>query len=171
MDIVARITQIVSPSLEAMGYHIVQIKMSDAARRKTLSIMAERRDEVPMSFDDCVEISRTAGALLEVEDPIVSAYDLEVLSPGLDRPLTRLEDFTRFAGCEAKLETLIPIDGRKRFRGIIGPVKGGNIALQLLDAPEAAIIEFGNIKAAKLVPEMPGAGAGEKKKTGKEKRK
>ncbi|MDX1975167.1 MAG: ribosome maturation factor RimP [Rickettsiales bacterium] len=148
MNITDRVTALITPSLEALGYHIVLIKLADGARRKTLTIMAERKDEQGMSFDDCTQISNTASALLEVDDPITSAYDLEVCSPGIDRPLTRLADFSRFAGQEAKIETLIPHDGRKRFRGTIGETKGEDIEVI---APEGTWhIAYSNIRTAKL---------------------
>jgi len=79
--------------------------------------MAERKDGRNMTVDDCADISRSVSALLDVEDPIQGAYALEVSSPGIDRPLTRAKDFITWAGFEIKLEALIGVDGRKRFRG------------------------------------------------------
>ncbi len=149
MDIIRKITQSLEPSLEALGYTLVLVRLTDAGRRKTLSVMAERRDGRPMGVDDCTEISRTASALLDVEDPIAGPYDLEVSSPGLDRPLTKLSDFERFAGHEAKCETLLPLDGRRRFRGVLQGVDKDNI---LLAMPEGkARIPFSAIRTAKLV--------------------
>ena len=136
-----------------MGYSLVSVKIADGARRKALIIMAERSDDVPMSFDDCTEISRTVSALLDVEDPITTAYDLEVCSPGLDRPLTKLADYTRFTGCEAKLETMIPLNGRKRFRGVIKGVKGDIITL-LMEEGDEVPVAFSNIRGAKLIPAL-----------------
>src|SRR5258708_669553 len=127
MDIIQKITQSIEPSLSAMGYGLVIVKLGDSGKRKTLMIMAERTDGVGMSFNDCAEISRTISALLDVEDPITTAYDLEVCSPGVDRPLTREADFVRFAGSEVKLETMLPIDDRKRFRGVAEGIKDGVI--------------------------------------------
>lgn len=150
MDIVNRITQIIEPSLEAMGFRLVQVKLAEGSRSKTLTIMAERLDDVFMSFDDCTEISQTASALLDVEDPISGAYNLEVCSPGIDRPLTKLEDYTRYKGYEIKCETLIPVDGRKRFRGIIEECNGEKIKLKMPDGVESTLT-FGNIRTAKLV--------------------
>jgi len=169
MDIVTKITATIEPSLTAMGYGIVQVKLADGSRRKTLSIMAERSDDVPMGFDDCTEITRMVSALLDVEDPITSAYDLEVCSPGLDRPLTRLNDFIRFSGMEAKVETILPVDGRKRFRGVITKVADGIITIVMPEGFEAAI-PFTHIKAAKLTtPADPRRMAGSGKKSGKKK--
>jgi ribosome maturation factor RimP len=112
------IAPIIEPSLTAMGYRLVRVAIL-GARRATLQIMAERLDEAPMTVDDCTEISRSVSALLDVADPIADAYTLEVSSPGIDRPLTRPEDYDRFAGFEAKIELGQPLDGRKRFRGRI----------------------------------------------------
>jgi len=114
-------------------------------------VMAERTDETPMSFDDCTEISRIVGALLEVEDPIATAYDLEVCSPGTDRPLTKIEDFKKYCGEEAKIELMIPLSGgRRRMRAIIEAVDGDEIHVALPDAKETHVIAFNNIRSAKL---------------------
>ncbi len=132
-----------------MGYSLVQVKLADG-RRKTLSIMAERTDEVSMSFDDCTEITRMVSALLEVEDPITSAYDLEVCSPGIDRPLTKLVDFIRFSGHEAKVETMIPVEGRKRFRGTVQGTKGDVVTLKMPEGNDVSF-PFTHVKTARLV--------------------
>jgi ribosome maturation factor RimP len=169
MDIVQKITATIEPSLEAMGYTLVQIKLADGSRRKTLTVTAERQDEQAMGFDDCAEISRTISALLDVEDPIQGAYDLEVSSPGLDRPLTRPADFSKYAGYEAKCETFIPLDGRKRFRGILKGMEGEHV---IIDMPEGeARIAFSNIRTAKLVLTDELVAAAMKKDTGGSKKK
>ncbi|MCE2926555.1 MAG: ribosome maturation factor RimP [Rickettsiales bacterium] len=166
MELAKKITDIIEPSLEAMGYCLVQVKLTDQAKRKTLSVMAERSDGTPMSFDDCTEISRIAGALLEVEDPITTAYDLEVCSPGTDRPLTKIEDFSKYCGDEAKIELMIPLSGgRRRMRGMIESVKGNEISVALVDAKETVKIDFANIRSAKLLP--PTVAPNAKKKLGK----
>jgi len=149
MDVVSQITEAITPSLEAMGYELVLVRMSEASRRRTLTVMAERADGVEMNLDDCTEISRTISALLDVEDPISGAYDLEVSSPGIDRPLTRAKDFQRFAGREAKMEVAAPVNGRKRFKGVLQGIKGETIALAM---PEGNVeIAFSNVRTAKLV--------------------
>ena len=112
------IAPLIEPSLEAMGYRLVRVAFLGTGRA-TLQIMAERRDEASMTVDDCTEISRSVSAILDVADPIADAYMLEVSSPGIDRPLTRPEDYDRFAGFEAKIELGRMLDGRKRFRGRI----------------------------------------------------
>ena len=108
---------IIEPSLDAMGYRLVRIMVTGGLHRPTLQVMAERRDDAPMTVDDCADISRSISALLDVADPIAGAYVLEVSSPGIDRPLVRPEDYDRFCGFEARIELSKPHDGRKRFRG------------------------------------------------------
>jgi ribosome maturation factor RimP len=110
------IARVIEPSLDAMGYRLVRVMLT-GLRRPTLQVMAERRDDQPMTVDDCADISRSVSALLDVADPIAGAYMLEVSSPGLDRPLVRPEDYDRFAGFEARIELSVPQDGRKRFKG------------------------------------------------------
>lgn len=139
----------ISPSLTAMGYEIVQIRLADGAKHKTLTLMAERVDGAIMSFDDCTEISRTVSALMDVEDPISSAYNLEVCSPGIDRPLVKFSDFERHVNYEIKLETLIPLDGRKRFRGLLKSARGGIITLTMEGGDYE--LPHQNIRSAKLV--------------------
>ncbi|HTW53796.1 MAG TPA: ribosome maturation factor RimP [Stellaceae bacterium] len=142
------IAPIIEPSLEAMGYRLVRITFL-GARRATLQIMAERLDGAPMTVDDCTEISRSVSALLDVADPIAGAYMLEVSSPGLDRPLTRPEDYDRFTGFEAKIELAQPLDGRKRFRGRLLGRAGEQIRLRG-ETGEIAL-PLGDIAKAKLV--------------------
>ncbi len=132
-----------------MGYDIVSIRLMDSGGRKTLQIMAERRDSKEMSVDDCADISRTVSALLDVEDPITTAYSLEVSSPGIDRPLIKPEDFVRFVGYEAKIETTLPLDGRKRFKGKIQSATDKVVVLELSDG--SAEIKYATIHFAKLV--------------------
>lgn len=149
MDVIARILEIIEQPVSAMGYTLVQVKMADAARRKTLSIMAERKDGKMMSFDDCTEITNIISALLDVNDPISGAYNLEVCSPGIDRPLTKHEDYKRFAGSEIKAETIMPVSGRKRFRGILKGIDGDKVTISV-DGAEMEL-PFSHIRTAKLV--------------------
>jgi len=148
MDATGRIEQIIAPSVEAMGYEIVRVLLL-GGQRPTLQIMAERIDGGPMTVEDCADISRSVSALLDVEDPIAGAYTLEVSSPGLDRPLTRLKDFERFAGFTAKLETRLAVDGRKRFKGTLKGVEGDEVLLDSDTGP--ARVAFDNVLRAKLV--------------------
>jgi ribosome maturation factor RimP len=145
------IVPLIEPSLDAMGYRLVRVAFL-GARRATLQIMAERRDDAPMTVDDCGEISRSVSAILDVADPIASAYMLEVSSPGIDRPLTRPEDYDRFAGFEAKIELGQPIDGRKRFRGrILGRAPDANDHVRLVGEAGEVSLPLAAIAKAKLV--------------------
>ena len=149
MDLEERISALVAPSLDAMGYELVRVLLQ-GRQNLTLQIMAERRDHAPMTVDDCADISRALSALLDVEDPIAAAYTLEVSSPGIDRPLTRRQDYERFAGFEAKLETTRPVDGRKRFRGKVLGVDPDD-RVQLMAETGEMLIPLGEVKSAKLV--------------------
>src|SRR5690606_7404979 len=113
----ARVAGIVMPVLDALGYRLVRVKLS-AQDGLTLQIMAERPDGT-MTVDDCEEVSRAVSPALDVEDPIDSAYQLEISSPGIDRPLVRVSDFRGAIGHLAKVETSVMVGGRKRFRGKI----------------------------------------------------
>jgi len=139
---------LVEPTLTAMGYELVRV-MSTGGQRPTLQIMAERHDRAGMTVDDCAEISRAVSALLDVENPIQGAYQLEVSSPGIDRPLIKPEDFDRFAGFEAKLETDRPIEGQRKFRGRLLGVVDEAVRLTLPEGERQ--IPLGAIRKAKLV--------------------
>ncbi|MGE5146577.1 MAG: ribosome maturation factor RimP [Candidatus Eiseniibacteriota bacterium] len=143
------IARIVEPSLEAMGYRVVRVMQTGGQHRPTLQVMAERQDDQPMTVDDCAEISRSVSALLDVADPIASAYMLEISSPGIDRPLVRPEDFDRFAGFEARIELSAPQDGRKRFKGrLLG--RDGD-AIRLVGDGGEVRLNLAAIARAKLV--------------------
>lgn len=148
MDAAGRIEQIVTPSIEAMGYEVVRVQVS-GGQRPSLQIMAERADGAPMTVDDCADISRATSALLDVEDPIAGPYTLEVSSPGIDRPLTRLKDYARFAGFEAKLESRVSVEGRKRFKGRLQGVEDGDVLIDTEHGP--ARVPFDTVLRAKLV--------------------
>ena len=131
-----------------MGYDIVRVLLG-GNRRGRLQIMAERRDGAGMDVDDCVAVSRAVEAILEVEDPIAGSYDLEVSSPGIDRPLTRLGDFERFAGFEAKIELVAPIEDRRRWTGRLLGLDG--VQVRLATAEREVTLPFAQIVKAKLL--------------------
>lgn len=142
-----RLADIVAPTIEGLGFELVRIRLM-SGKRATLQIMAER-PEGWIEVDDCAKISRAVSAVLDVEDPISGEYVLEVSSPGIDRPLTRLKDFERYADYEVKLETSELIDGRRRFKGMLHGVEGNEI---LVEIPEGVIgLEFDWLSDAKLV--------------------
>ena len=145
-----RVRKIVEPTIVDMGYDLVRILVT-GGRKPTLQIMAEPLEDRIMTVEDCQLISRQVSVLMDVEDPITDAYDLEVSSPGLDRPLMRLEDFQRFVGFEARTEIRIPKDGQRRFKGIITSVsEEGEIRLQEREDLEHRV-NFSELAKAKLV--------------------
>ena len=149
MELERRIADMIEPSLEGMGYELVRVQLQ-GRQRPVLQIMADRKDGRAMTVEDCADISRQVSALLDVDDPIASAYSLEVSSPGIDRPLTRPKDYEKYAGFEAKLETAEPLEGRKRFRGkLLGLDEHGCVKLAA-DGTEWAV-PLTMVKGAKLV--------------------
>ena len=118
----ARVATIAEPVIEQLGYRLVRVKVS-SADGCTVQIMAERPDGT-MAVEDCETVSRALSPVFDVNDPINKAYRLEISSPGIDRPLVRKSDFDRYAGHLVKIETEIPIDGRKRFRGLLIGTEG-----------------------------------------------
>ena len=148
----ARVAHIVGPALDGLGYRLVRVVLSNRDGL-TLQIMAERPDG-SMSIDDCEEVSRNLSPILDVEDPIDRAYQLEISSPGIDRPLVRRSDFEQAVGHVAKLELSRPIGGRKRFRGEIISAEGETIVVRTEeDDGETAdhALPSGDIAEAKLV--------------------
>ena len=124
-----RLAAILTPVIEGMGFELVRVRLM-SGRSKTLQIMADR-PEGGIGVDECGEISTAVSATLDVEDPIEDAYTLEVSSPGIDRPLTRLKDFEAWEGYEAKIETTELIDGRRRFRGTLQGVEDGEVLIEV----------------------------------------
>ncbi len=129
----ARVAGIVGPVLEGLGFRLVRVKLS-GREGITLQIMAERPDGT-FGIDECEAASRAISPVLDVEDPISGAYALELSSPGIDRPLVRISDFERWAGHEVKVEMAVPVDGRKRFRGILIGATGIEAVIRLPDVP------------------------------------
>ncbi|MDH5773095.1 MAG: ribosome maturation factor RimP [Rhodospirillaceae bacterium] len=116
MNVGERIAAIINPTIEGMGFELVRVQVSGESRPR-LQIMAEPIDGRNMDVEDCASLSRAISAVLDVEDPISSAFTLEVSSPGIDRPLTRAKDFDRWKGYEARVEMEHAVNGRKRFSG------------------------------------------------------
>lgn len=133
----ARIARIAEPVAAGLGFRLVRVKLS-AMNGATLQIMAERPDGT-MTVEDCERLSRDLSPVLDVEDPIDTAYNLEVSSPGIDRPLVRRSDFVRWTGQAAKIELARPQDGRKRFKGILAGLDGDAIRLAL--EPNSKLVE------------------------------
>ena len=146
-----RLAEIVKPAVEAAGFELVRLRLM-SGKTRTLQIMADR-PEGGIEIDELGEITTLVGAALDVEDPLEDAYVLEVSSPGIDRPLTRLKDFERFSGYEARLETSELIDGRRRFKGNLQGVEDGEVLIEIEEKGEPVIIglQFDWLSDAKLV--------------------
>ncbi|MDC0737696.1 ribosome maturation factor RimP [Cognatishimia sp. SS12] len=142
-----RLADIVAPVIEDMGFELVRLRLQ-GGKTHTLQIMAERPDG-GIEVDECAQISNAISAVLDVEDPLVDSYVLEVGSPGIDRPLTRLKDFETFEGYDAKIETTELIDGQRRFRGILAGVENEEI---LINIDQGTVgLQFDWLSDAKLV--------------------
>ena len=145
-----RILALVEPVADAMGLEVVRIRVM-GGKKTTVQIMAERKSDGTMVVEDCARLSRAVSAVFEEEDPVSGEYNLEVSSPGIDRPLTALPHFERWEGFEAKLELDRLVEGRKRFRGILAGIDDENVAINLKGEEDTALIPFEWIIDAKLV--------------------
>ena len=146
-----RIAEIVQPVIEDLGFELVRVRLM-TGKESTLQIMAQKPDG-SIEVDECATISTAVSAVLDVEDPILDAYTLEVSSPGIDRPLTRLKDFDLWEGNVAKIETTELIDGRRRFKGVLAGIEGDEVLIEIEEGAEAVTIglKFDWLSDAKLV--------------------
>ena len=142
-----KLAELLNPILEDLGFEMVRVRLS-SGDPSTLQIMADRLDG-PIGVDELAEINTSVGTILDVEDPIPENYTLEISSPGIDRPLTRIKDFDSFQGFEAKIETTELIDGRRRFRGVLAGVNNDEV---LINLEEGTIgLKFTWLSEARLV--------------------
>jgi ribosome maturation factor RimP len=141
--------ELLDPVAEAIGYEIVRLRLMGGQTRR-LQIMAERPDG-DMNVEDCTRLSRAISEVMDAADPITGEYMLEVSSPGIDRPLTRLKDFDTYEGLEARIELDRLAEGRKRFRGVVAGVEGDNVGIDLEGEEETAMVPFAWIVEAKLI--------------------
>lgn len=142
-----RLAEIIQPVIEDMGFELIRVRLM-GGKAATVQIMAQKPDGT-IEVDDCANISTAVSAVLDVEDPISDAYTLEVSSPGIDRPLTRLKDFEDWEGHEAKIETDELIDGRRRFKGVLAGIEGDEV---LINIPEGTVgLKFDWLSDAKLI--------------------
>lgn len=146
--LVEKIEGLLLPTIHAMGFELVQIKMLEGNKSKLLQIMAERPDG-SMNVDDCAQISHQVSAILDVEDAIPGEYRLEVSSPGIDRPLVKHADYEKYMGHAAKIELSLPVNGRKRFTGIMKTLVGDTLTIEVDGQPVA--LELSDVQHAKLV--------------------
>lgn len=147
-EIERRVLDLIEPEAKALGLELVRVRVS-GARTPVLQIMAERPDGT-MDVADCAKLSRRLSPLMDEHDPISGEYTLEVSSPGIDRPLTRVGDFARWVGHEARVEIGMPVDGRKRFHGFIETERDGVVELRLKEGG-AAMIAIAEMTKASLV--------------------
>jgi len=144
------VLELIDPVAEAMGYEIVRVRLTGGTVSRRLQIMAEDAHG-EMNVDDCTRLSRAVSDIMDAADPIDGDYLLEVSSPGIDRPLTRLKDFQTYEGFEARLEIDRIAEGRKRFRGELAGLDGQNVAINLEGETETALLPFDWLTEAKLV--------------------
>jgi ribosome maturation factor RimP len=126
-----RLIDLLEPVAAGLGYELIEIEFSSVGRNSVVRVYIDRTDGAGVGLDDCERVSRAIGAVLEVEDPIGHEYQLEVSSPGFDRPLRTAAHFARYAGSEARIELAAPIEGRRRFRGLLGAVEDGNVMIEV----------------------------------------
>jgi ribosome maturation factor RimP len=144
----ARLAAIVTPTVEDMGYELVRIVVS-GRDRPIVQIMADRADGAMMAVGDCEQLSRALGAVIDGADPMRGEWTLEVSSPGIDRPLTRVKDWNRFAGHLARAELATPVAGRRRFSGTVLGADERHARLRLDDGSEVAL-PLAEIRRARL---------------------
>ena len=146
-----RMAEIITPVIEDMGFELVRVRLM-SGKNQILQVMVET-PEGGIEVDDCGKVSTAISAILDVEDPILDAYALEVSSPGIDRPLTRLKDFDTFEGYEAKIETDELIDGRRRFKGTLAGIEGEEVLINITEGTKELTVglQFDWLTDAKLV--------------------
>ena len=147
---IAGLERMIEPEVKRLGYDLVRVMMIGGSDDPTLQVMAERRDTRQLDIADCERISRHLSEMLDLADPIDGSYRLEVSSPGIDRPLTRLKDYEDWAGHEARLHLAEPHDGRKNFTGTLEGVEGEEVLI-LTKTGEAHALRFSEIASAKLI--------------------
>ncbi len=149
-----KLLEIFDPIAETLGLDIVRVRLMGSHKpggARRLQIMAERKRDHDINVNECARLSRAVSAYMDEADPIEGEYMLEVSSPGIDRPLTRLVDFETYEGLEARIELDRLAEGRKRFRGILAGIEDDHIAINLDDEAETAMIPFAWVIDAKLV--------------------
>ena len=145
-----RLLELLDPVAEAAGYEIVRLRLMGGEHARRLQIMGET-PAGDMNVEDCARLSRAISEIMDAADLIAGEYTLEVSSPGVDRPLTRLKDFETYEGLEARLELDRMAEGRKRFKGQLAGGEDDQVAIDLEGEEETALIPFAWIIEAKLV--------------------
>ncbi len=144
----AELRKLLEPAVSALGFELVGVEFI-AGRRGLLRVYIDSEDGI--TVDDCQSVSHQVSGLLDVEDPIRGQYSLEVSSPGLDRPLFRAADFERFAGHEVRLRLVAPLEGRRKFRGVLAGLRDGRVVVQVEE--QELVVGLEEIDEARLVPD------------------
>ena len=161
MELKDRLTTVIEPVVNGLGYELVLLEYAPSRRMGTLRLYidflpqespAGEAAEAGIQIEDCERVSREVAATLDVEDPIPSAYRLEVSSPGLDRPLVTEEHFRRFAGEKVRIEMMVPVGGQKRFRGILRGTDGHVVMLETETAQQVSL-PLADIERARVIPD------------------
>ncbi|MET0249624.1 MAG: ribosome maturation protein RimP [Sphingobium sp.] len=147
---IAELTALIETEVKALGFALVRVKLFGSGEDHTLQIMAENPQTKQLVIEDCAKISRRLSDLFDEIDPIEEAYRLEVSSPGIDRPLTRLHDFMEWGGHEARISATEAVEGRKSFRGVLKGVEGDDILFNDVKSGDVAI-PFALVSDAKLI--------------------
>ena len=150
MTDIAGLERLIEPEVNRLGYDLVRVMMIGGSSDPTLQVMAERRDTRQLDITDCEKISRRLSDMLDLADPIAGSYRLEVSSPGIDRPLTRLQDYKDWAGHEARIRLSEPHEGRKQFTCTIQGIEGSEVLIVTKEG-EAHALPFSGIASAKLI--------------------
>ena len=147
---IAGLERLIEPEVKHLGYDLVRVMMIGGTSDPTLQVMAERHDTRQLDLSDCEKISRRLSELLDLADPIEGSYRLEVSSPGIDRPLTRLKDYGDWKGYDARLTLAEPHEGRKQFTGELRGLEGELVLIRTKN-DESHALPFSEISSAKLL--------------------
>ena len=146
-----QLLELIDPIAESLGLEVVRVRLMSGSKRQRLQIMAERPSDHDISVEQCAKLSRAVSEVFDAADPVAGEYLLEVSSPGIDRPLTRLKDFANYEGHEARVELDRVAEGRKRFRGVLAGVEDDAIGIDLEGEDSTAMVPFSWIVDAKLI--------------------
>jgi ribosome maturation factor RimP len=149
-DLIDTLTHLIEPEARALGFDLVRVRMLGGTSDPTLQVMAERPTTRQLTIDDCAALSRRISDVLDVDDPIETAYRLEVSSPGIDRPLTRLKDYADWAGHEARLHLVEPVEGRKQLTGALIGIEGTSVSIDV-KKHKVMTVDVSQIADAKLL--------------------
>jgi len=144
-------TALFEPVIQSMGYELVGVEFQGSTQHGTLRVYIDHENGI--GVEDCARISQQISAILDVEEPIPQAYDLEVSSPGLNRPLFKASDYERFSGCLAKIKMAVPVDGRKNFKGLLQGVNQSKTVQIMVDS-ESYELRISDIAKANLIAKV-----------------